>query len=209
MYFLVTGQGSFPLIKKGHADWSLLLPLLIGSVPSAFWAGTWRLPEATFLTTLASVLLLAGLAMLLQGIFQKTENRGTRCPSKTLLLGVGIGLGLLAGVTGIGGGIYLAPVMHLLGWARTHAITTCTSLFIVFNSVAGLAGQLTKGIDLLEAVPIPLFISLLFAVILGVQIGSFFLTNRLPTKQIRLITACVILLVAIRLWVRVCLIPPF
>ena len=200
---LVSGQGSAALIKKGYADWSILLPLLIGSVPSAFLSGMWRLPESTFLVILASALLVAGISMLLQSFSKKSEHRPENTSPKVLLLSSGIGLGLLAGLTGIGGGIYLAPVMHLFGWARAHTIATCTSLFIVFNSIAGLAGQLTKGPALLDSVPIHILGGLVLSVLIGGKIGSFLLTNRLPQKYVRSVTAFVILIVAIRLWLRV------
>lgn len=200
---IVTSQGSFRLIRKGHASWPILLPLLIGSIPAAFLGGAWRLPESAFLVILASALLLAGIAMLIQSRFTKTDDSGEKSPHRVALLGGGIGLGLLAGVTGIGGGIYLAPVMHLLGWARAHTIATCTSLFIAFNSIAGLAGQLTKGTSAFSEVPVYLLVAFPFAVIVGGRLGSYLLTDKLPKNKIRVITAAVILLVAVRLWIKI------
>lgn len=200
---IVTSQGSYSLLKKGHAEWSILLPLLLGSIPAAFLGGAWRLPESSFLVILAAALLVAGIIMLSQSIFSRDHTDQISPPKKHSLTLVGICLGLLAGITGIGGGIFLAPVMHILDWARSQTIATCTSLFIVFNSIAGLAGQSTKGISVLTEVPLFLIIALPLAVLIGGRGGSFLLTHKLPHVWIRLLTAAVILLVAIRLWFKV------
>ncbi len=200
---VVSTQGSTQLIRSGHAQWSLLVPLLAGSIPAAFFGGAWRLPEATFIVILASALSLAGLTMLFSSRFRRLEARGLKPAPWPALLATGIVLGALAGITGIGGGIYLAPVMHLLGWARAQTIAACTSIFIAVNSGFGLIGQLTKGTQLTENLPLLLLIGCPLAVLIGGRIGSLYLTRRLPNGKIRIITAGVILLVAIRLWSNV------
>lgn len=203
---IVSGQGSVVLVWRGHAERSLLLPLLLGSIPFAFIGGAWRLPEATFLVVLAAALSLAGVAMLVQGAFRGRAELRQRRPAVPVLVGVGVVLGLLAGVTGIGGGIYLAPVMHLFGWGRAQAIATCTSLFIALNSLAGLVGQLTKGVGHLDLLPVWVLVACPVAVLVGGRVGTYFLTSRLPQSRIRLVTAGVILLVAVRLWLKVLLV---
>ena len=140
--------------------------------------------------------------MLLQEKIQKSGSNEITTPPKVALFCSGILLGLLAGVTGIGGGIYLAPVMHLMHWARPQTTAACTSLFIALNSLAGLAGQLTKGTSALDSLPLVLIIACPIAVLLGGRIGTFLLTNKLPNERIRKITAAVILLVAFRLWLK-------
>lgn len=119
-----------------------------------------------------------------------------------VLFMAGVLLGLLAGITGIGGGIYLAPIMHLYRWAKAHTITTCTSLFIAFNSIAGLIGQLTKGSLLFDVLPIWILAACPIAVFIGGRIGSSLLVSNLPQARIRLLTAIVILIVAFRLWLK-------
>lgn len=200
---LVSGQGSIALVRGGHGQRALLLPLLLGSIPAAFIGGAWRLPETAFLVILAAALSLAGIAMLVQNKFSSGTHREYTVPPVGVLAFVGIGLGLLAGITGIGGGIYLAPVMHLFGWARAQTIATCTSLFIALNSIAGLAGQFTKGFSLVESLPVGIICGCLVAVLIGGRIGTYFLTSKLPQERIRLITAAVILLVGARLWLKV------
>ena len=199
---IVTSQGSFLLIRKGHAQWPLLLPLLAGSIPAAFIGGAWRLPEPAFIWILASALSLAGIAMLSQNRHGSDASERNRAPALPQLLVVGVLLGLLAGITGIGGGIYLAPVMHLMRWGKAHAIAACTSLFIALNSVAGLLGQLTKGTALLAEVPVWILLGCPFAVLIGGRIGSHLLAEKLPQSRVRLMTAVVILIVAARLWIE-------
>lgn len=193
---VVSTQGSLQLIGKGHADWPLTVPLLAGSIPCAFLGGAWRIPESIFLPVLASALLAAGLLMFWTTPIHQT---GKPSPNGLLLVTIGATLGLLAGVTGIGGGIYLAPVLHLLGWGRPHAIASCTSLFIALNSLAGLLGQATKG-ESWQTVPEWLWAALPLAVLVGGFCGSRILASKLRPQPVRRITALVILLVSVRLW---------
>ncbi len=199
---IVTSQGSLLLARRGYARGAILRPLLLGSVPCAFLGGAWRLPEAAFILILAVALTVAGASMLAQHFFQEKVVEEERPARAEVLFGAGIVLGLLAGVTGIGGGIYLAPVMHLLGWGRAHTIAACTSLFIALNSVAGLLGQFTKGVALLEAAPLWVLIACPVAVLIGGRVGSYLLVEKLPRARVRMLTAGVILLVAARLWVK-------
>ena len=200
---LVSGQGSWLLIKGGHAQRSILLPLLVASIPCAFLGGRWPLPESTFIVLLAAGLSLAGLAMLIQSRIQQKKGIEAKAPRWPLLVIVGAILGLLAGVTGIGGGIYLAPVMHLFRWAEGRTIAACTSLFIALNSLSGLVGQVSKGSEFWEIVPLWILIGCPVAVIIGGRVGSGLLTHKLPQGKIRILSAVVILLVATRLWLKV------
>ena len=203
---IVSSQGSYLLIKRGYAQWSLLVPLLAGSIPCAFLGGAWRLPESAFLVFLAVALTLAALAMLVQDRQARSdETASSKVPNVGALLGVGVALGLVAGITGIGGGIYLAPVMHLLRWANARVIATCTSLFIALNSLAGLSGQLTKGVDVFGSIPLWILVACPCAVLLGGRLGSYLLAEKMPLGKVRMVTAWVILFVAVRLWFKVLL----
>lgn len=200
---IVSTQGSILLLKRGFVEWGILKPLLFASIPCAFIGGAWRLPESAFLILLALALTLAGIAMLLQNSFSRGNSDSIRVPSSALLAGSGALLGLFAGVTGIGGGIYLAPVMHLFRWARPRTVATCTSMFIALNSLAGLTGQLTKGVRLLDALPYWVLFACPVAVLLGGRLGTYLLTDKLPLSGVKVVTALVILLVAFRLWLKV------
>jgi len=201
---LVSSQGGWLLTRRGHARWAIVGPLLAGSMPSAFLGGAWRLPPEAFLGILASALTLAGFAMLAQNFLlrREYERPDPKPPPLPLLAITGVGLGLVAGITGIGGGIYLAPVMHLLGWAKAHTIASCTSLFIAFNSLAGLLGQLSKGPSVIESTPLALWIACPCAVVVGGRLGSYLLTEKLPRRRVEMVTAFVILIVAVRLWLK-------
>jgi len=199
---IVTSQGSLALIRRRHAQWTLLGPLLASSIPAAFLGGAWRLPQEAFLVLLAGALSLAGVSMLVQDRLRKGAEERVKAPSRNVLVATGLGLGFLAGITGIGGGIYLAPVMHLMGWAQARAIAACTSLFIALNSLAGLVGQLTKGSDLLEAIPLFALVGCPLAVLVGGRLGTYFLTDKLVPAYVRGLTAAVVLLVACRLWFK-------
>lgn len=200
---VVTIQGSIILIRKGYANWKLLIPLLSTSIPLAFIGGIWRLPEAVFLIVLAAALSAAGLVMLWQNQIHVSEGASVHAPNVGVVLLVGAGLGLLAGVTGIGGGIYLAPVMHLFRWSKAQSIAACTSIFIALNSFSGLLGQLSKGTEALGEVPFWLLIACPILVLIGGRLGSLQMSNRFSSERIRAITAIVILLVAVRLWIKV------
>ena len=202
---IVSTQGSILLTKRGFAQWRILRPLLVASIPCAFIGGAWGLPESAFLVLLAVALTLAGAAMILQNVMAKEDAETSKIPNVGVLMGTGVLLGLLAGMTGIGGGIYLAPIMHLCRWGRAQSIATCTSLFIALNSLAGLLGQLTKGERLLESLPLVVVIACPIAVLIGGRLGTYLLTDKLPRSRVRMITALVILLVACRLWLKVLL----
>lgn len=200
---VVTAQGSILLMRRGHAKRELLLPLLGASVPCAFIGGAWRLPESSFILILASALTVAGIALLVRSRAEPGGAVTPHAPRPAALMMAGAVLGLLAGVTGIGGGIYLAPVMHLRRWAEARTVAACTSVFIALNSASGLAGQLTKGSGLMAGLPLWLLLSCPVAVLVGGRLGSSLLAERIAPGQVRLVTAVLILLVSCRLWIKV------
>jgi uncharacterized membrane protein YfcA len=111
---------------------------------------------------------------------------------------LGGGLGLLAGIVGIGGGIYLAPVLHLMRWAGPHAIAGTSAVFILANSLAGLAGQLAKGGGVAASI-LADHMALFPAVLLGGLIGSALGARRFGAPALRVLTALLILFVAAQL----------
>ncbi len=194
---VVTG-GVWHFARAGHLNIRFAAPLITASVPAAFLAGAVRLTEPTFLSVLAIALFVSGVLMLLDRQWHKDEQ--TRPELGTMaLLTLGLLLGGLAGITGIGGGIYLAPVLHFFRLAEAKTVAATASLFILVNSLAGLAGQLTKlGAEaniLLDAS----YLVLPVAVLLGGQLGSRVGANLLPAAPIRRLTGLVVLIVSIRL----------
>ena len=195
---VVTG-GVFHFAKAGHLDLRFALPLVLTSVPAAFLGGYIRIEETGFLVTLGVALLIAGILMILDRRWgsQTTGASNTLTTSASLVLGAA--LGGLAGITGIGGGIYLAPALHLMRLADARTVAATCSLFILVNSLAGLAGQLSKlggdaGVLLNTS-----YLALPLAVLVGGQLGSRLGATSLPAAPIRRLTGVVILLVSIRL----------
>jgi uncharacterized membrane protein YfcA len=196
---IVSGQGSIILARNGHLRKRLLLPLLAGSIPAAFAGGAWRIDSQAYLWILTAVLTLAGVALLIPARPDPEKPVQRSTPVYFLL---GAILGGLAGLSGIGGGIFLAPALHLMRAEKAREIAGAAALFIALNSAAGLLGQLSKDWERLAGIPVYLYLACPLAVLAGGFFGSRTLSLRLQPASIRRITACVVLLVATRLWLK-------
>lgn len=198
---LVVSAGSWRFWRSGHVEWKRIWPLLLLSVPMAWLGGTIALAEREFVGILSLALAAAGIAMLFQPEAEAAAA-GVDRPATWLEPLVGGGLGFLAGMVGIGGGIFLAPILHLLRWGGAKAIAGTCAIFILVNSVAGLAGQLGKpdGVDRVDMLANHW---LLFpAVVVGGLIGSNLGSGRLRPVHLRVATALLVLYVAVRLGLR-------
>jgi len=195
---VVVSGGVYHYAKAGHLKLRFAAPLVATSIPAAFFGGYVRLDEPRFLQILGIALFAAGLLLLLDR--QWREERALAGPAGTAIsLTLGLILGALAGITGIGGGIYLAPVLHLSRLAAARTIAATCSLFILVNSLAGMAGQLAKlGHRAGELLDVSL-LALPLAVLVGGQLGSRVGARRLNSAVIRRFTGLVILLVSVRL----------
>jgi len=140
---LVVSVGSWRFARSGHVDWRRIWPLFILSVPFAWLGGRLVVAEVAFVGLLAASLLVAGLLMLWQPLWEKEAPAAIR--SRWLESVAGGALGFLAGMVGIGGGIFLAPLLYMLRWGPPKAIAGTSAVFILANSLSGLAGQLAKG----------------------------------------------------------------
>lgn len=177
-----------------------IAPWIIASAPAAFIGGTLQVPERIFTFLLGSALALAGMQLILQR--PSTPSQPPRISGWTPAVAGGAGLGLLAGVTGIGGGIYLAPLLHWLRWGPPREIAGAASLFILLNSLAGLAGQATKLTEIKMTALAASYWPLLAAVLIGGQIGSRLGAARMPEAWLRRITGVVVLYAGARLLLR-------
>ncbi|QIQ86258.1 sulfite exporter TauE/SafE family protein [Erythrobacter sp.] len=166
------------------------------AAPAAFLGGLTPIDRTTFLTLLGASLVLTGFAMLLP----VSEGRAAepRRAARVMPL-IAAPLGYLAGLVGIGGGIFLAPLLHLARWREARAIAATASFFILVNSLFGLAGQLLKGGPDHFAAAIGGGLPLLVAVVVGGQVGSLLALRFLPGRWIRRLTALLVIAVGVRL----------
>jgi uncharacterized membrane protein YfcA len=196
---IVVSGNCFNYIKAGNINIKLLSPFLVSSVPLAFIGGSLQLDKSFFEILLFIVLTLAGLSLLLKFIsFDESKEVNNNIPRIASFLIGGI-IGFVSGVVGIGGGIFLSPVLLLIKAGKTRHIATTASLFILINSVSGLVGQSTKGFILNEIYNYwPLFL----LVLIGGQLGNFLNIKILSTRVMILFTAGLVIFVSVRMGLR-------
>ena len=197
---IVVSGNSINYIKAGNLNLKLLTPYLIGSVPMAFIGGTLEIEKNIFEVLLFFVLLVSGLLLLFN--FKSYDDNENKYREIKYIYSIFIGsiIGILSGVVGIGGGIFLSPILFLLRAGLPKHIVTTSSIFILINSFAGIIGQLTKSYvlnDILE------YWHLLFFVLVGGQIGNYLNLKILPTRFLALITSCLVIFVAIRMGLKI------
>ena len=186
--------------RAGNLDLKFLAPYLVGSIPMAFIGGALSIEKELFEILLFVILLLAGLFLLINfKTYNDNEESLKKIPLPLSLLIGGI-LGFVSGVVGIGGGIFLSPILFLLRAAKTKVIITTASVFILINSLSGIIGQLTKNQVLVEIIN---YWPLLIAVLIGGQIGNFLNIKILPTKILALTTSALVLFVAVRMFFKI------
>ena len=193
---VVVSGNCFNYIRAGNLNLKLLIPYLIGSIPLAFIGGSLPIEKKIFEILLFVVLAIAGLLLLFN--FKSYEDNEKDCRKIPVTISILIGgiLGFISGVVGIGGGIFLSPILFLIKAGRPKHIVTSASLFILINSLSGIIGQLTKNSVLNE---IQNYWFLLLAVLIGGQVGNFLNLKIFPTRVLALVTSCLVLFVAIRM----------
>ncbi len=194
---IVVSNGSILYLRKGILKLKDVLPFLSTSIPFAFIGGTIKTPEKLFYITLGFVLCAAAFFLWLKKEPAAINRQDFSGRKWALSLVIGAAIGLLSGFVGIGGGIFLAPVLHFFNWNTPKSIAATSSFFILCNSIAGIGGQLSQ-IALPELNSIEIF-SLLMAVFLGGLIGSKISIRLGNTNYIRRLTAFLLLFVGIRL----------
>ena len=193
---IVVSGNCFNYIRAGNLNLKLLIPYLIGSIPLAFVGGSLPIEKWLFEILLFLVLTIAGILLLLN--FRSYDDKEERYRKVPIIISILIGgiLGFISGVVGIGGGIFLSPILFLIKAGRPKHIVTTASLFILINSLLGIIGQLTKNVVISE---IPNYWFLLLAVLIGGQVGNFLNLKIFPTRILALITSGLVLFVAIRI----------
>ena len=199
---IVVSTGTFFYIKNNLIDKKLILSLVLFSMPMSFLGGSLEISEQLFIIILGIALLASSLLLFIS--HNDNEMINDKLNNWTTAAIVATPIGLIAGITGIGGGIFLAPILHLLKIAKTKTIAATACLFILLNSGAGLAGQLSKyGVQVLNS---PETLKPLVILPIAVLIGGF-LGNRVAIKyftslQLRRATAILVFVVAVRLIFR-------
>jgi len=193
---IVVSGNCFNYIRAGNLNLRLLIPYLIGSMPLAFIGGSLPIEKKLFEILLFLVLTIAGILLLLN--FRSYDDKEESYRKIPIIISILIGgiLGFISGVVGIGGGVFLSPILFLIKAGRPKHIVTTASLFILINSLSGIVGQLTKNAVISE---IPNYWFLLLAVLIGGQVGNFLNLKIFPTRILALVTSCLVLFVAIRM----------
>jgi uncharacterized membrane protein YfcA len=192
---IVVSGNCFNYIRAGNINIKLLSPFLISSVPFAFIGGTLQLDKSFFEILLFIVLTLAGLSLLLRfRSYDESKKLNNNIP-KIILFLIGGSIGFISGVVGIGGGIFLSPVLLLLKAGKTRHIATTASLFILINSISGLIGHSTKSFVFIE---IYNYWSLFLLVFIGGQLGNFLNIKILTTRVMIFLTAGLVIFVSVR-----------
>jgi uncharacterized membrane protein YfcA len=187
---VVATIGSWQFWRAGHFRWALFWPFALASIPLAFVGGRLDLPADWFR-------LLVGLVLLFSAAYffwHPTVDEARGRPPLPVALGAGGGLGLMAGLTGTGGGIFLTPLLLLTKWAKTKEASATSALFILCNSIAGLAGNASATKQL------PAFLApLAIAVVVGGAAGSWLGARRFPVPTIKRLLAAVLAIAGAKL----------
>ncbi len=193
---IVVGGGLLVFYREGKLSLRECWPYLAGSVPMAYVGGFWPIREDTFFVLLGFTLVFVPFLLWFQP--QPNADKEVARYPETLPLKILIGglIGLLSGLVGIGGGIFLSPVLHILRWSEPRRISALASLFIFVNSLGGLAGQFKNGIPELH---VDFLAPLLLAVLIGGQIGSRLGARRFNPMYIKRITAVLILVAGLNI----------
>ena len=187
---LVAAIASWQFFRAGHFSWRLFWPFALLSVPFAFVGGYVTLPEFGFKILLGLVLLYSAFRL----FAEPGREPAAAAPARPAALGAGAAFGLLSGLTGTGGGIFLTPLLLLKGWARAKQAAAVSALFILLNSTAGLLGNISSTRSLPDYLP-----SLLVAAGVGGLIGSHFGSRKFAPLWIKRFLAAVLFIAGVKL----------
>ncbi|MES2304532.1 MAG: sulfite exporter TauE/SafE family protein [Gemmatimonadota bacterium] len=191
---LVAAIGTVQFARAGYFRWSLFWPFALGSVPAAYLGGRLALPGNWYRVIVGVVLLLSALRFV---ITLRADDTVRREAPRPLAFVAGCFLGLLSGLTGVGGGIFLSPLLLMAGWADLRTTAATSAAFILVNSAAGLLGQGAH----LDALPTPIVLWAIAAVLGGI-IGSQLGSRRLGGAALRGTLATVLVVAGVKLILR-------
>ena len=192
---IVVSGNCFNYIRVGNINFKLLTPYLFSSIPLAFIGGSLSIEKEVFEILLFLVLTIAGFLLIFNfKSFEDEEKVFKKVPILFSSL-IGGSIGFISGVIGIGGGIFLSPILLLIKAGKAKHIATISSLFILINSIAGLSGQLSKNFVLNE---LSYYWLILLLVFIGGQLGNFLNIKIFPPRLLVILTSILVLFVALR-----------
>jgi uncharacterized protein len=189
---LVAIIATFKFHRVGAFNWRLFWPLAVTSIPSAFVGGLITLPSHFYKPLVGLVLIYAAARFFFQP--EKFSSPNIRCPARSVLFVSGAALGLLSGLTGVGGGIFLSPLLLFFHWAETKVVCGISATFILVNSIAGLLGVMTKSPALPSALPY-----WALAAVVGGLVGAEFGSKRLSNPSIQKVLAFVLVIAGVKM----------
>jgi len=196
---IVVSGNCFNYIRAGNFNFKILAPYLVGSIPLAYFGGSLSIEVKIFEIILFLVLTFAGFLLLFN--FKSYDEKQIAYRKIPILFSMLIGglLGFVSGAVGIGGGIFLSPILFLMKADKPKHIITTASLFILINSISGVTGQLTKNEIFFEVAN---YWYLLLIVFIGGQAGNFLNLKMFPTRILAFLTGSLVIFVAIRMGIR-------
>ena len=191
---LVAGMAFFAYKKGGFFDSKLAIPFIVASIPAALIGGYLRVNDGIY-DTLLSITLVFAAWKLYTTKSRESEKLFSNPPPVHIALIVGAIIGLLSGIIGVGGGIFLSPIILLFGWSDPKTTAGIAAVFIWVNSAAGLIGSSISGQNVIE---FDVLIPFSIAVLIGGYIGSRYGSEKFSQITVRKVLVCVLLLAAIK-----------
>lgn len=179
-------------VRAGHFSWKLTFPFLMSSIPLAFLGGMLNVSAKSYSFLLAAALLFASYRLIIH--IEAKEHTSQTSPSLMITLFAGAIIGLVSGIVGVGGGIFLSPLILLMGWATAKQTSATSAFFIVVNSIAGLLGRHLEGNFVVGN-----FLPFLIAAILGGVLGSQLGATKFSSLWLRRILGIVLITAALKL----------
>lgn len=196
MNMVVAGFASWRYIRAGCFSKRVFWPIALAAMPMAFVGGWLQLPPRAFAVAAGAFLLAAAGLLAMRAAVQPKQDAPVRSLPVAVAAGMGVPVGLLSGIVGVGGGIFLSPILLVGRWAAVRHVSGIASLFIFINSAAGLAGRFTAGVSLHPALPLWLAV-----VALGGLLGAYLGARRFGARLILAVLAAVLLTGGLKLMI--------
>jgi uncharacterized membrane protein YfcA len=189
---LVASVATFKFYRAGLFSWRLFWPFAVASIPAAFVGGAVMLPTRWYKSVVGVVLLYAAVWMFRSAL--RPISKETHSPPLWAAVLAGLAIGSLSGLTGVGGGIFLSPLLLSMGWAETRATSGVAAPFILVNSIAGLLGHIASVSQLPPNVPV-----WGAAALIGGWIGASYGSKRAPVPVLRQLLSLVLVVAGVKL----------